>query len=260
MSMYKCILAAILLFPCSLPVVASSTQSLYRKAIIRTALHHIPPSPPQALLDIPLDQPTIRMVSFTKNPRYTLSDTKLTETVWMSVEPELRALCASYVAHKPDLTPKRLAIWLAQRLGLPAAQADQARFVVFDVPVIQAYYGDFPKDIGIFRPCADPRISAHEDNSPDCPTYMRPDDSHIASEYKTWFINYSIRTYRLTREAEHTLGFPWTANGYTYNWNPRAKNIYGVSEFVVLKNTPVAVVPNPNDPSTAYLSPEQYCR
>jgi hypothetical protein len=123
-----------------------------------------------------------------------------------------------------------------------------------DVPVIQAYYGSPGSTIGIFRPCTDPRISKHTDGSAICPQKMDANDRKISTDYKTWFINYSLDSYQLDN------GLPWTGYGYTYNWNDEAANVHGVSEFVVLKNTPIIPLKNPQDPSTVYISPKQYCQ
>jgi hypothetical protein len=197
---------------------------------------------------------TVRMVTFTSYTGYKTSDSQLGATIWTVAQADLKKVCRQYLReNKQHLTPQQLALWIAQLLGLPETNAEKRRLVVLDIPVIQAYYGSSPSHIGIFRPCTDPRIGAHNDDSPICPKQMNPADSYIASEYKTWFINNNISSY----DAEK--GAPWTEYGYTYNWNPAASSVYGVAEFVVLKSTPMTVVANPDDARSAYVTPEQFC-
>lgn len=202
-----------------------------------------------------IDGPFVRMTTFTTYPGYKTSDTTLGATIWTTVDPDVKKLCAQYAAkNKGKLTSHQLSVWIAQLLGIPATNADKRRFVILEIPVIQAYYGESPSDIGIFRPCTDPRIGPHNDGTFICPKQMNAADTNIASDFKTWFINNSIASYTL----DH--GMPWTEYGYTYNWNKDTSSVYGVSEFIVLKNTPVIVLPNPNDSTTVYMSAEEYCR
>ena len=229
----------------------------YELAITNTALHTtIDPTPL-----ITLQGSYVRMVTYTNENDFKTTDTTLGTLTWTAVESELKPLCMQYVAqHHP--THKQLTLWLAQLVGVSPYQTNAYRFVVMDVPIIQAYYGAPASGIGIFRPCTDPRIGPHADGSPICPAQMNLADTHIASDYKTWFINNSMTSYTLTRETDdknHYIGAPWTGYGYTYNWNPEVKSVYGVSEFVVLKNTPITVLPHPKDPKTPYLTPEEYC-
>ena len=196
----------------------------------------------------------VRMVVFTTYDGYKTSDTTLSLDVWATVAPEIKQLCTHYIkAHKTQKDSQPLALWITKLLGLPADEADKRRFVELDVPVIQAFYGSPANTSGIFRPCTDPRIGGHEDKSPSCPKHMNANDPNISSDYKTWFINNSI--------SSHTLdnGAPWTQYGYTYDWNEESTSTFGLSEFVVLKSTPVFVLPNPNDATTPYMTPEEYC-
>lgn len=222
----------------------------YMSSIIKSAVHQ-PGQAPKSLVTIQGQH--IRMVTFTNYGGYKTTDSKLGASIWTTVDPELKQRCSEFVKqHHP--THQQLTTWLAQMLGVPLKQSETRRFVMLDVPVIQAYYGSSPQNIGIFRPCTDPRIGPHPD--PICPPLMNPNDSQIASAYKTWFINNSIGSHTLTDGA----GAPWTEYGYTYNWNPEAENVYGASEFIVLKDTPINVIPNPYDSSNAYMSAEEYCR
>lgn len=223
----------------------------YDLSVMNAALHQSSVSP----TELPTIQgSTVRMVTFTTYTGYKTTDKILGSSIWTSVDPDVKKLCTQYVReNKNKLTQQQLSLWIAQLLGLPETNLEKRRFVILDVPVIQAYYGSSPSNIGIFRPCTDPRIMTHNDGSPTCPKQMNPEDTYISSEYKTWFINNGISSFVTNN------GYPWTEYGYTYNWNPLATSIYGVAEFVVLKSTPVTVLANPNDATTAYVTPEQYC-
>ncbi len=230
--------------------VLADDASEYRSAIQNTALHHV--TYPSSLTT--LEGATVRLAVFTTYTGYTLSDKVLGATIWATVASDIQPLCTDYAMknHKKSRS-EPLALWIAKLLGLPSEQAEKRFFVVLQVPVIQAYYGSTPSSIGIFRPCTDPRIGAHSYGTAICPKQMNANDPLIASDFKTWFINTSIDAHTL----DH--GMPWTEYGYTYNWNEHASDHLGVSEFVVLKNTPVTVLANPNDATTPYISPEQYC-
>lgn len=237
-------------------VISTSTAfatppSDYDSSVANAALHQAGVSPTSLTT---IQGTTVRMVTFTTYTGYKTTDKTLGANVWTTVDPDIKKLCTQYAQqNKNKLSNQQLSLWIAQLLGLPDTNADKRLFVVLDVPVIQAYYGSSQSNIGIFRPCTDPRIGIHNDGTPSCPAQMNAADPYISSDYKTWFINNSISSYVATN------GAPWTEYGYTYNWNPQASSVYGVAEFVVLKSTPVTVLANPNDATTAYVTPEQYC-
>lgn len=227
-----------------------SESKTYQDAIIDVALHQSINTSKSLKT---MDSPSARVVVFTNYTGYSLNDDKFGASVWVTLDPEIKELCSQYVKENQP-THEQLTEWLAKLLGLPIIRASSRQFVLIDVPTIQAYYGDNPNNIGIFRPCTDPRIAKHIDDSVTCPAYMNMDDKNIASDFKTWFINNSIYSHSLSN------GAPWTEYGYTYNWNEDATDSFGVSEFVILKNTPMKIVPNPNNQESAYLSAEEYCQ
>jgi hypothetical protein len=229
---------------------AENTSSAFESAIVSTALHRASVATHPL---VTIDGPSVRMTLFTPYDGYKTSDKTLGATIWATVEPELQNLCKAQVAKNKKISHEALTIWLTKLLGLPTKDASARRFVIIDVPAIQAHYGSTPSTIGIFRPCTDPRIGTHRDGTPACPKQMDATDPYISSDFKTWFINNSIASFTLD------AGMPWTEYGYTYNWNLDARTIDGASEFVVMKNTPITVLANPNNPSTAYISAEQYC-
>lgn len=228
----------------------------YMNSIDKTALHSVTTDPVPLTI---IEGAHVRMVTFTNYTGYKTTDTQMGADVWTTADPELKNQCMQFVKNHPHATHQQLTLWIAELLGVAPYQADTRQFVVFDIPVIQAYYGNPESAIGIFRPCTDPRIGPHADGSSICPSQMNSSDNNIGSDYKTWFINNSIAAYTRSKTNNQDNGAPWTELGFTYNWNPEAAMPFGLSEFVVKKNTPVTVLANPLNSNTAYISPEEYC-
>ena len=88
----------------------------------------------------------------------------------------------------------------------------------------------------IFRPCAMSTTKTATCVQP-------PADYFMEDEHAVFFSNQTINSYK-------TDGYPWTRLGYTYDWNPRTGD-YGVSEYVIKKNSKIEVV--------NILSTEAYC-
>lgn len=242
-----------ILGPFNNPALALPIESAYQHALIKTALHQIPQHSEEKKLAV-ITENKVTMTVFTRYADFKVGEMVTKDFIWATVAPEVKELCSQYAQSSIAHTSKKsLHYWITRLLGLPIKQASMRRFVELQLPATQAYYGENASLTGIFRPCTDPRIMPHEDNSAICPKLMNPNDPYIASEFKTWFINNSI--------ASHTLreGYPWTKYGYTYNWNDKGKNPIGVSEFVIAKGTIILVLPNPNNPNTPYLSAEEYC-
>lgn len=86
----------------------------------------------------------------------------------------------------------------------------------------------------IFRPCPDPEIWDCQ-----CDTVYKP---NVSNDHKQWFENEILNKYTPS-------GYPWTRQGYTYDWGGKTK--FGVSEFVIKKNTPVKIK-SVTSPSTFY--------
>lgn len=152
--------------------------------------------------------------------------------LWISVEPELKAICRAY--------PREQVVErLHHLLGLkPATESDRnARFVRFTVKEPQA---TGPTGQSIFRPCANPDPTATQ-----CGNQIKG-----TPDYVSWFANQQVFSYQVNGEMKRT-GYPWTRLGYTYNWAPDAADIRGVQEYVVPDKTVVTV--------TEIVKPEDYC-
>lgn len=239
-----------LLNGCAHQIKQDQLQADYESSIVSAAMHkRDKPSRPLVVIK----NPHSRFLTFSAYTAYRLSDNKLPETIWVTVEPEIKKICSQYFkAHGKKLSNDQLSLFITQLLGLPPASAAKRRFIVFSMPIIQAYYGPSPRKIGIFRPCADPRVGPHADGSPICPKAINAKDAYLSWDFKTWYRHNEIASYK-----EH--GYPWTGTGYTYNWNRQARNKTGVSEFVVLKNTPIKILPNPKKWDTPYIEVKEYC-
>ncbi len=85
-----------------------------------------------------------------------------------------------------------------------------------------------PEDL--FRPCPDKEIT---DSKCDVCFTATAD-----STYKAWVNNTRIDRYY---PCELYKQYPWTALGYTYDWNPKNKTHVGMSEFVIPAHTNVVV-------------------
>jgi len=131
--------------------------------------------------------------------------------IWVTTAPELLQRMQQEKA--TDVNRR-----LVQLLGLPP-NAVYHYFVEFWVR---------PEDL--FRPCPDNEI-----NDGRCDLCF-PD--HTDSTYIAW-----VNANRISRyyQCELYKNYPWTQLGYTYDWNPKNKSHFGLSEFVIGKNKNIYV-------------------
>ena len=123
--------------------------------------------------------------------------------IWITAVPELidRMKSESY---------SDVHIRLKQLIGLPP-ESDYKYFVEFWVK---------PEDI--YRPCPDAEI---DDDRCELCFSEKTDSTHIS-----WINNCRIDSYY---DCELYRKYPWTQLGYTYDWNPKNKSHFGISEFVI---------------------------
>jgi hypothetical protein len=145
---------------------------------------------------------------------------------WVTLPDALRELCRG----KPD---PLLAI--QQALGLPPVKRGDVRVFTFDVR---------PADL--FRPCA---------SSPDVTTtqctvglFQSAPLSGTQTAAEHFVLKQMMDSYRSGFEGP---GYPFTAMGWSYNWDPEAPTHQGVSEYVV---KPGAVISNVNS-----VPPAEFC-
>lgn len=107
---------------------------------------------------------------------------------------------------------------LIQLLGLPPNS-------------VYRYFVEFwvkPEDL--FRPCPDQEIT---DSRCDICFPANADSAHVA-----WINSNRISRYY---QCELNHQYPWTQLGYTYDWNPKNKTHFGLSEFVIAAHRKIRV-------------------
>lgn len=133
--------------------------------------------------------------------------------IWVTASPQLKERMKKEKAANPELRLKQL-------LGLPP-NGKYTIFVEFWVK---------PGDM--FRPCPDKEVT---DNR--CNTCFTGKDS-LDTAYISWVNQTRISRYYA---CELYSQYPWTALGYTYDWNPANKTHRGLSEFVIDVNKTIYV-------------------
>jgi hypothetical protein len=133
--------------------------------------------------------------------------------IWVSIAPELLNRMEKEKFKDTNMRLKQL-------LGLPPLY-DYKLFVEFWVR---------PKDL--FRPCPDKEITDTK-----CNTCFTKQDS-LDMDYVNWVNNTRLqRYYQCALYAQ----YPWTSLGYTYDWNPKNRTHFGLSEFVIGENKNIYV-------------------
>jgi hypothetical protein len=169
----------------------------------------------------------VRVVSFkeVRNSRIAASGA-LGRHVWVSLPDELRAACAG--AADPVLA-------LHQVLGLPP-RPGRYLLVAFSIDAAR-----------IFRPCADgstidtPRCGAGPAAS--------GGGQDAATDTPAGFARKQLRD--ALPERLHATAYPFTAMGWSYDWNPLAPEPYGISEYVVRPGARVVGI--------EFVSPNAFC-
>ncbi len=132
----------------------------------------------------------------------------MTEETWVTVVPEL------FQTMKKS-KEKNINLRLQQLLGLPPTEPPYQVFIEFWV-----------KPTDLFRPCPDKEVTDKT-----CNLCFSKQDS-LDKNHIQWITNKRLFNYNCDGLYKH---YPWTALGYTYDWNPKNKSHRGLSEFVVNK-------------------------
>jgi len=146
---------------------------------------------------------------------------KVLSATWVSLPSESRPACKG--APDPVLA-------LEQLLGMPPAGGDW-ELVQFSVAPDH-----------IFRPCA----SGPEIGTTQC-SFALPKRSS-SPETQLFVFGQMWSSYIADFQDP---GYPYTGMGWTYNWNPAAKDHYGVSEYVVKEGAPVSDI--------RVFTPSEFC-
>jgi hypothetical protein len=123
--------------------------------------------------------------------------------IWISLPDELRTFCK-------DKSDKLMALEMA--LGLPPDPQSE-RVFLFKIS---------PADL--FRPCASGPATTTTSCSPDLPR-----DASADSKSEHFVLKQMMDSYRVGFPSP---GYPFTAMGWSYDWNPDSATHQGVSEYV----------------------------
>ena len=134
-----------------------------------------------------------------------------TYPIWVTTAPELKNRIKKE-------SPKDVNLRLIQLLGLPPT-AQYSYFVEFWV-----------RPVDLFRPCPDKEIT---DSKCDLCFPEGTDPEHIK-----WINENRISRYY---QCDLYYQYPWGQLGYTYDWNPRNKSHFGLSEFIIGTNKTIYI-------------------
>ena len=134
-----------------------------------------------------------------------------TYPIWVTTAPELKNRIKKE-------SPKDVNLRLIQLLGLPPT-AQYSYFVEFWV-----------RPVDLFRPCPDKEIT---DSKCDLCFPEGTDPEHIK-----WINENRISRYY---QCDLYYQYPWGQLGYTYDWNPRNKSHFGLSEFIIGSNKTIYI-------------------
>ena len=134
-----------------------------------------------------------------------------TYPIWVTTAPELKNRIKKE-------SPKDVNLRLIQLLGLPPT-AQYSYFVEFWV-----------RPVDLFRPCPDKEIT---DGKCDICFPEGTDPEHIK-----WINENRISRYY---QCDLYYQYPWGQLGYTYDWNPKNKSHFGLSEFIIGTNKTIYI-------------------
>lgn len=219
------------------PTVDKAPQNGYDAAIADAAVAS--PEKIMPLLPLPAS-PSAPMISWVTEKRLPCKADEAQCTVavgadrlWVTLGGEVQNLCKSW-----NLSGDPLRRRLEQLLGLPMDPPQQYRktsFVVMEVPRDR-----------IERPCL-----GMNDTDAENPACTIDTAASTPPELRI-FVQQQMAGSYIIRNPKGP-GYPFTRLGYTYDWSPasKARNHYGVSEFLIAPNTTVKV--------TAQMSTDAYC-
>lgn len=200
---------------------SSALSDVYQRSIAAAAVKR--PDYARPLQPIDASRPEVRVAHIQPYPTIDTS-----RFVWVTQPEELRALCTGRA--DPLLA-------LQQALGLPPRARGDFRVFTFDVR---------PADL--FRPCASgPEVTTTQCRL-DLPAKPVPADA--ATEH--FVLAQMMSSYR---SGFNNPGYPFTAMGWSYDWDPNSPTHRGVSEYVM---KPGAVIHDVTsvDPATFCRAPQ----
>lgn len=159
--------------------------------------------------------------------------------LFVSTPNELRQRCGG-------VRPNQLTMFLRMLVGL---QPDTSfvNLAVLEVAREDIFRPSPYPQTNTTLPCASSTDSDCGNHFPPDPVINDYDPPEVKAEkeaqidanlhHKAWMGTSTLERYIImpfnTTPTLHPRGFPFTRLGYTYNWNPTASDVYGVSEYVV---------------------------
>jgi hypothetical protein len=161
---------------------------------------------------------------------------------WVTVAPQVKRFCQSYLRENPKATDDQLNLRLKQYLGLPpdSDQENQENYVFVELRVN-------PKDI--FRPCVDPEINDTKCNR-EIPKSFPSLSAASIPDYGAFYQHLYFKSFRGEPNPDWSP-YPWTGMGYTYDWGNHESKV-GASEFILIPETPYQIKP-------AVVTTRKYC-
>ena len=199
------------------PNTPDALNRLYQQSIAAAAVK----SPDYARPLKPIDTSKTVVTVAHIQPYPTIDTTRF---IWVTNPEELRALCRG----KPDPL-----LAMQQALGLPPERRDDVRVFTFEVR---------PSDM--FRPCA----SSPDITTTECSVELQTQPIAAQAAAEHFVLKQMMDSYRTGFNGP---GYPFTAMGWSYDWDPLSLTHQGVSEYVL---RPGAVIGN-----VTSVAPQTFC-
>jgi hypothetical protein len=170
----------------------------------------------RTLTPIDTDQPRVRVVALRWIGASDITDARgrLKASLFVALPKELRAACKG--AAEPVLA-------LQQILGLPPRTGEYV-MVEFGLPTTR-----------VFRPCASgPDVTATSCSFtlPGPASATRTKAAEALAETQAFVFRQMWASYTYKVPTKESFGYPFTAMGWSYDWNPDAEDTFGVSEYI----------------------------
>jgi hypothetical protein len=151
---------------------------------------------------------------------------KAPSDIWLSRSDQFLQFCQGFPS---DLTADQVILKLQQLLGLPP-QTNPGGACTWKVLQVNVVKPEVPRQF--FRPCTDPDPTT----SGPCAAYFSGNPPLATPDFRAWLAGQAFSSWQIPN------GYPWTHLGYTYNWDPQAASIVGVSEYVIAQDSPIQVL------------------
>lgn len=166
----------------------------------------------------------VTYTTYSDYPTYGKYNNK-THEIWVTLTSEMKNKIRSTICHSSYKNSDAITIRFNQMLGLAPDKpySPQRHFVFMTVPGVNSYEKN-----GMFRPCVN---TYHLNNNPSCTTFLTYQQQMHNNYTKNWVVN----NYQSSNQPDNPQ--PWTGQGYTYDWGSLSTNHYGLSEYIIAKNT-----------------------